>query len=81
MSAATVRANRYPGNCELCGQTVPAGTGILRKAREPRVSTYDAAGGLRTRVSLWEVVHRPPAWVGSPVSGRWVGGCQAEAER
>jgi hypothetical protein len=60
------RANKYSGTC------------LLRKARTPRVTTYDSPGGLRTSVSYWEVVHRPARWVGSPVSGNYVGGCPEE---
>jgi hypothetical protein len=75
------RANKYFGVCALCGGDVPARAGLLRKAREPRVNTYDGPGGLRTSVSYWDVVHRPPEWVGSPVSGRWVGGCPEEVDR
>jgi len=62
MSAATIRTNRYAGTCELCGATVAANAGILRRGRDRQ----------------WTVTHRPPAWVGSPVSGRWVNGCPTE---
>jgi hypothetical protein len=76
MSAA--RANKYPAPCAYCGEDVPARAGLLRKAREPRVNTCDGPGGLQVKVSYWEVTHRPPTWTGSPVSGRWVGGCPTE---
>jgi hypothetical protein len=53
------RANKFAGKCESCGTEVPAGKGLLTGSR--------AAG--------WGVKHRAATWVGSPVSGSWVGGC------
>lgn len=58
------RANKYAGPCALCGAEVPAGDGLLQR---------DGAGG-------WRVMHRPTVWHGSPVSGRYVGGCPGEAD-
>ena len=54
------RANTYAGACSLCGLTVPAGTGILTGSR--------ATG--------YQVRHGDRKWIGSPVSGTWVGGCE-----
>lgn len=51
--------NKYPGKCARCGQEVPAGGGVLYLKR-----------GLKPRLE-----HRPSQWVGSPVSGQFVGGC------
>ena len=57
------RANKYAGPCHYCGAEVPAGKGQLW------------AGG----ADGWQVVHLEATWAGSPVSGRWVGGCPEEA--
>lgn len=66
MSAATVRANKYAAECVYCHSQVPAHAGLL---------TRDRATG------RWQVKHRPTEWHGSPVSGRYVGGCPGEADR
>lgn len=57
------KANRYPGECGECGETVAAGAGLA--VSPPR-------RGMR-----WSVVHTAclpteSRWVGSPISGRWV---------
>jgi hypothetical protein len=53
------RPNRRPGACRSCGVEVPASGGLL----------------WREDSGAWSVVHRPAVWSGSPVSGRYVGGC------
>jgi hypothetical protein len=53
------RPNNYPAPCALCGREVPARRGDL----------------VRDRQGHWVVTHHAPHWVGSPVSGRYVGGC------
>ena len=63
----TARANKYAGDCVHCGETVPAGAGYI---------TRDRGTGRG-----WQVWHRPCEWHGSPVSGRYVGGCAGEADR
>jgi hypothetical protein len=60
------RPNAYAQPCRYCGAEVPARAGILTADRE--------RGG-------WLVHHAPARWVGSPVSGRYVGGCAGESER
>ena len=52
-------ANKYDAGCSRCGRLVPAGTGILTGSRGQG----------------YEVRHSDARWVGSPVSGRWAGGC------
>jgi hypothetical protein len=59
--AAGPRANRYAAACETCGGLVPALAGIL-------------TGG---PTSGYVVRHLAAVWAGSPVSGRWSGGCPA----
>ena len=54
------RANKYDAGCSRCGRTVPAGTGILTGNRDQG----------------YEVRHSDRRWIGSPVSGKWVGGCE-----
>jgi hypothetical protein len=54
------RPNKYDGGCSTCGRLVPAGTGVLTGSR---------AGGYTVR-------HSERRWIGSPVSGQWVGGCE-----
>jgi hypothetical protein len=54
------RGNKYAGPCHLCGQTVPAGAGRLLRNVDGR---------------RFVVIHAPSVWHGSPVSGRWAGGC------
>lgn len=53
------RGNKYDGTCEICGQTVPAGRGRVRRVGNRR----------------WVSSHLPREWKGSPISGDWVGGC------
>lgn len=55
------RGNQYAGPCAYCGQEVPAMTGDLRPDRD---------------TGRWQVYHRSPQWVGSPVSG-----CPGEADK
>lgn len=59
------KPNARPGECRGCHVMVPAGAGQLW--REPDGS--------------WSVVHSPAEWVGSPVSGQYVGGCPGETDR
>jgi hypothetical protein len=54
------RPNKYDAGCGRCGRLVKAGTGVLTGNRDQG----------------YEVRHSDPRWVGSPVSGRWVGGCE-----
>ena len=58
------RVNARPGDCRSCGVEVPAGAGQLWR---------EASGA-------WSVVHALAEWHGSPVSGRYVGGCPAETD-
>jgi hypothetical protein len=60
--------NKYAGTCDVCGREVPAGAGIA--IRGQRIGTRYG----KPRYA-WAVRHRPKEWHGSPVSGRWVGGC------
>ena len=53
------RPNKYDGGCDTCKRLVPAGTGVLTGNRS----------------SGYVIRHEAARWVGSPVSGRWVGGC------
>jgi hypothetical protein len=54
------RPNKYDASCSACGRLVPAGTGILTGSRDQG----------------YQVRHRDARWIGSPVSGRWAGGCE-----
>jgi len=54
------RANKYDAGCSRCGRLVPAGTGILTGNRDLG----------------YEVRYGDRKWHGSPVSGKWVGGCE-----
>ena len=66
--------NKYAGPCHRCGQTVAAGEGVaIGTATGQRVLT---GNGWR-HVYQWRTEHLPQEWHGSPVSGRWVGGCPA----
>jgi hypothetical protein len=71
--AGDTKSNKFSGECNLCGESVPAGEGIVRCVRGG--NTYS-----RTRAA-WVVEHVPKRWVGSPISGRFVGGCTEEADR
>lgn len=57
------RANTRPGPCHYCGAEVPANGGQL----------------WRNADGSWSAVHLEATWKGSPVSGRYVGGCPEEA--
>jgi hypothetical protein len=57
------RPNRYDAACSQCGKRVPAGAGILTGNRD---QGYAVRHGERT-------------WHGSPISGKWVGGCEEYA--
>lgn len=57
------KPNRRPGACRGCGEDVPAGAGEL----------------WREESGDWSVVHTLAEWMGSPVSGRYVGGCPKDA--
>lgn len=59
------KANARPGPCKICGTEIPAGRGQL----------YRNADG------SWAVVHLPQEWKGSPVSGRYVGGCPEDTAK
>ena len=58
------RVNARPGECRSCGVEVPAGAGQL----------------WREESGAWSVIHSLAEWHGSPVSGRYVGGCPAETD-
>lgn len=58
------RANIYDGKCWICQGTVPAHAGILTGNRDV---------GYRIR-------HGDRHWMGSPISGRFVGGCPDSSE-
>ena len=58
------RVNRRPGPCRSCGVIVPAGAGQL----------------FREESGAWSAVHVPASWHGSPVSGRYIGGCPAATD-
>lgn len=58
------RANKRPGPCHHCGETVPAYGGQL----------------WREESGEWSAVHSPAKWAGSPTSGQYVGGCPAETD-
>jgi hypothetical protein len=60
------RANKYAGECTYCHETVPAMAGLLDRDRV---------------TGAWQVRHRSAEWHGSPVSGRYIGGCPGEADR
>ena len=57
-------ANRYPGQCEYCGGELEAGEGLAY--RHPQRG-------------VWVVRHHPQTWHGSPVSGKYIGGCPKRA--
>ena len=59
------RGNKYDAGCSTCGRTVPAGQGILTGNRDQ---------GYRVR-------HSDRRWHGSPVSGKWIGGCEEYADQ
>lgn len=59
------RANKRPGPCHYCGAEVPANGGQL----------------WRNADGSWSAVHSESRWAGSPVSGRYVGGCPEETAR
>jgi hypothetical protein len=67
--------NRTAGPCKLCGQDVPAGTG---EAVGVPTGERRRARGQWSHVLAWHVEHTAPRWLGSPVSGRWAGGCPAK---
>ena len=58
------RPNKLAGTCSKCAETVRAGDGIL---------TGSAATG-------YEVRHGPARWHGSPVSGKYIGGCPKDTD-
>jgi hypothetical protein len=58
------RANKFDGGCSRCGRLVPAGTGVLTGNRDQG----------------YEIRHGDRTWQGSPVSGRWAGGCEGAAD-
>lgn len=68
-------ANRFDAPCHKCGQIVPAGAGVAigtptgERKRTNRGWTW---------VYQWRTEHSPKTWHGSPVSGKWVGGCYPE---
>lgn len=53
------RANAYEATCWICGATVPAHAGVLTGNRDVG----------------YKIRHSDRRWAGSPVSGRFVGGC------
>jgi hypothetical protein len=59
------RANKYDAGCSVCGRTVPAGAGVLTGNRDIG----------------YQVRHGDRTWVGSPVSGKWAGGCEDFADQ
>ena len=64
--------NKRPGPCRICGETVPAGAGIA--IGTPTGNRVNTGRGWR-HTYHWETQHTPRTWHGSPVSGRFVGGC------
>jgi hypothetical protein len=58
------RVNARPGPCRYCGEAIPAGAGQL----------------WREDSGAWSVVHAPAEWSGSPVSGRYIGGCPRDTD-
>jgi len=62
--ATQLKRNKYELPCSMCGQTLKPGEGILRRDNNGR----------------WSAFHPAPRWVGSPVSGRFVGGCPDNVE-
>lgn len=58
-SRNVARANKYAGECAICGREIDAGAGVV---------CFVAGRG-------WVLSHAPARWVGSPISGGWVGGC------
>jgi hypothetical protein len=61
------RTNRYDAVCFKCGQTVPAGFGVLRLALRGYV--------VRHRDPYWVGVPCAGDAIGTPGMGRMVGGC------
>lgn len=59
------RVNKYAGPCHFCGAEVPAERGQL----------YAVPG------KSLAPVHLATSWKGSPVSGRYVGGCPGDADK
>jgi hypothetical protein len=59
------RANKYDAGCKICSRLVPAGQGILTGNRDVGYS----------------VRHSDRRWHGSPVSGKWIGGCEDYADQ
>lgn len=59
------RPNTHAGTCSKCAETVRPGEGIL---------TGSKATG-------YEVRHGPARWHGSPVSGRYIGGCPKDTDK
>ena len=53
------RPNARPGECRHCHELIPAGAGQL----------------WREESGAWSVAHTVAEWAGSPVSGKYVGGC------
>lgn len=64
-SGRITKPNARSGNCRSCGAEIPAYGGQL----------------WREESGAWSVVHARAEWAGSPVSGRYVGGCPAETDR
>ena len=58
------KPNARPGNCRGCGEEIPAGAGQLWREQD----------------GAWSVAHTMAEWAGSPVSGRYVGGCPATTD-
>lgn len=59
------KSNARPGTCRGCGVEIPAHGGQLYREQD----------------GSWSVVHTAAKWAGSPVSGRYVGGCPDETGR
>ena len=58
------RVNARPGDCRYCGEIVAASAGQL----------------WREESGAWSVVHTVAEWSGSPVSGRYIGGCPDDTD-
>lgn len=59
------RANMFDAGCAICGRKVPAYTGILTGNRDVG----------------YTIRHADRRWHGSPVSGKWIGGCEGNADQ
>jgi hypothetical protein len=59
------RANLYDAGCYICCRKVPAHAGVLTGNRDV---------GYRVR-------HDDRRWIGSPISGKFIGGCEGNQDQ